>query len=117
MCTQGGGASTEKIRRLPDAFVPGQYVTNHIDIKEENEPADNAEVPIALSFVRMNVVCGSHENRADVGCAFHATLRVHGCHRQVAVSCQFQIGFKFLTPVWLVPLRTYHLKRLSRDIT
>ncbi len=81
MCTQGGGASTEKICRWPDAFVPGQYVTNRIDIKEENEPADKAEVPIALSSVRMNVVGGSHENREDVSCAFHATLRVHGLCR------------------------------------
>jgi hypothetical protein len=81
MCMQGGGASTKKICCLPDAFVPGQYVTNHIDIKEENEPADKAEVPIALSFVRMNVVCGSHENHEDVSCAFHATLYVHGLCR------------------------------------
>jgi hypothetical protein len=39
------------------------------------------------------------------------------CHRQVAVSRQFQIRFEFLTSVQLVPLRTYCLKRLSRGIT
>jgi hypothetical protein len=39
------------------------------------------------------------------------------CHRQVVVSRQVQIGFEFLTPVRLVPLRTYRLKRLSQDIT
>jgi hypothetical protein len=31
-------------------------VTNCAEVKEENEPADKAEVPFALSFVQMNVV-------------------------------------------------------------
>jgi hypothetical protein len=35
------------------------------------------------------------------------------CHRQATVSRHFQIGFCILTPVQLVPLRTYCLKRLS----
>jgi hypothetical protein len=38
------------------------------------------------------------------------------CHRQAMVSRCFQIGFCILTLVWLVPLRTYRLKRLSRVI-
>jgi hypothetical protein len=40
-----------------------------------------------------------------------------GCHRQATVSRRFQIGFRILTLVRLVPLRTYRLKRLSRVIT
>ena len=32
------------------------------------------------------------------------------CHRQAMVLCRFQFGFCILTPVWLVPLRTYRLK-------
>jgi hypothetical protein len=39
------------------------------------------------------------------------------CHRQATVSRCFQIGFCILTPVRLVPLRIYRLKRLSRVIT
>ena len=56
MCSQSGGASTKEIRCLPDAFVPGKSVTNCAEVKEENEPADKAEVPFALSFVWMNAV-------------------------------------------------------------
>jgi hypothetical protein len=39
------------------------------------------------------------------------------CHRQATVSRRFQFRFCVLTPVQLVPLRTYRLKRLSRSIT
>jgi len=56
MCLQSGGASTKEILCLPNAFVPGKSVTNCAEVKEENKPADKAEVPFALSFVQMNVV-------------------------------------------------------------
>ena len=39
------------------------------------------------------------------------------CHRQATVSHRFQIGFRILTPVRLVLLRTYHLKWPSQVIT
>jgi hypothetical protein len=51
-----------------------------------------------------------------VKCLFNQTS-VEYCHRQATVSHHFQIGFRILTPVWLVPLRTYRLKRLSQVIT
>jgi len=78
MSTESGGASTEKIGRLPDPFVPGQNVTKRVDFREETIPADKAEVPICLSCVRMNVVFSSHKNHEDVGCAFHIMVRVYG---------------------------------------
>jgi hypothetical protein len=41
---------------------------------------------------------------------------ISGCHHQATVSCHFCFGFCILTPVRLVPLRTYRLKQLSRSI-
>jgi hypothetical protein len=84
MCTQGGGASAEKTGRFSDPFSPRQYVsnvTNCIKLKQENVPADKAELPFSLSPVWMNVVCGSLENRADVGCAFRDMTWMHGLCR------------------------------------
>ncbi len=78
MSMEGGGASTEKIGHLPDPFVPGQYVTKHIDFREETELADKAEVPTCLSCVQINVVFSSCENHEDVGCAFHIMVCVYG---------------------------------------
>jgi hypothetical protein len=78
MCTQGGGASTEKICQFSDPFLPEQYVINCVELKEENVPADKAEVPFSLSSVWMNVVCSSLENHADVSCVFHIMTCVHG---------------------------------------
>ena len=74
---QGGGPSTKEIGCLPDPFVPGQYVTNCIGLKEENKPADKAEVPICLSFIQMNVVPSSYENCGDVSGVFHIALYVY----------------------------------------
>jgi hypothetical protein len=74
MCTQGGGASAEKIGRLSDPFFPGKYVTNCIELNEENILADKAEMPFKLSFVWMIVVHSFLENREDVGCAFRVLL-------------------------------------------
>ena len=45
-------------------------------------------------------------------------LELHSlCHCQATVLYCFQIRFCILTPVQLVPLRTYRLKRLSQSIT
>ena len=76
MSTQGGGASTEKICRLPDPFLPGQNV-KRVKVKGENLPADNTEVPLGPPSGRMNIVCSSLENHMDVGCAVPFRLRVH----------------------------------------
>ena len=46
-------------------------------MRKKDEPADKAEVPIRLSCVWMNVVCGFQEDHVDVGCAFHVRLCVH----------------------------------------
>src|SRR5216683_5737178 len=78
MCTQGVGATTEKIGQFSDPFVPRQYVTNCIELKEENVLADKAEVPFSLSSVWMNVVPSSLENRVEVSCAFHVMTCMHG---------------------------------------
>lgn len=79
MRTQGGGATAEEIGRFSDPILPGQYVTNCVERRnKENILADKAEMPIKLSFVRMNVVCRFHENRQNVGCAFMLLLWVHG---------------------------------------
>jgi len=77
MSTQGGGASTEKICRLPDPFLPGQNVTKRVKVKGENLPADNTEVPLGPPSGRMNIVRSSLENRMDVGCAVPFRLHVH----------------------------------------
>jgi hypothetical protein len=39
------------------------------------------------------------------------------CHHQAIVLRHFQFRFCILMLVWLVPLRTYHLKQLSQMIT
>ena len=69
MSTQGGGASTERICRLPDPLLPGQNVTKCVKAKGENLPADNTEVPLRPPSGWMNIVCSSLENHMDVGCA------------------------------------------------
>jgi hypothetical protein len=78
MYTQGGCATTEKIGQFSDPFVPEQYVTNCVKLKEESIPADKAEVPFSLSSVWMNVVLSYLKNHVDVGCMFHIMTCVHG---------------------------------------
>ena len=78
---QGGGASAEKTGRFSNHFSPRQYITNCIKLNQENVPADKADVLFSLSPVWMNVVCGSLENHADVGCAFHNMTWMHGLCR------------------------------------
>jgi hypothetical protein len=78
---QSGGASTKEICCLRDAFLPGQTVTNRAELKEENVPADKADVPFALSFVWMIIICHFLENHEDIGCAFRISLRIHGLYR------------------------------------
>jgi len=48
---------------------------------------------------------------------FEMPIDKRRCHHQATVSHRFQIGFRILMPVRLVPLRTYRLKRLSQVIT
>jgi len=81
MSMQAGDASSKKIGHFPDPFVPGQYVTKQVELKDKNVPADKAEVPIScLSCVWMNVTCSFLENCEDVSRVFvlASGLLAHG---------------------------------------
>jgi hypothetical protein len=108
--SQAGQPASSWARNLTDWFdAQGLTCINPRDTPTWHDPSTRNATSTTIDLALIN--------EAAIFSGQFGDLHVSDCHRQATVSRRFQFGFCILTPVRLVPLRTYRLKRLSRSIT
>ena len=75
------------------------------NLDDERTTVVNWKVPCLVRVLMKSSQPATVNERISV-----SDFGISDCHRQATVSYRFQVRFCILMPVWLVLLRTYHLK-------